>query len=69
MAAAISLEALRDTQYFCTGWQHGKGRLVNKVGVRILKDHHHAAGFRRGARAKAAVTVRVKRLPDFLGKC
>ncbi len=44
MAAAISSEALRDAQYFCPGWRHGKWRLVNKVRVRKLKNHHHASG-------------------------
>jgi len=43
MAAAISSEALRYAQYFCTGWLHGKGRLVNKVRVRKLKNHHDAS--------------------------
>jgi len=69
MAAAISSEALRDAQYFCPGWRHGKWRLVNKVRVRKLKNHHHASRDRRGAPAKALATVFLKRLPDFLGKC
>ncbi len=69
MAAVISSEARRDTQYFCTGRRHGKWRLVNKVRARVLKNYHHASWDQRGARAKALVTVGLKRLPDFLGKC
>jgi len=69
MAAAISSEALRYDQYFCTGWLHGKGRLVNKVRVRKLKNHHHASEAGEERVPKALATACLKRLPDFLGKC